>query len=243
MAVISALIFILISECAFADSTKSLFSGKQDYLILGTVKDVGEDLITVTVDNTVGSSVPSLSGTDISVVKFTYSYCTEHTTSDFNQPKIGDNIFASVNLTGSKYEIQSGAYKVDSSEIKNCSTIVYQDMNNEQCLEDAVKIAYFIRSNGKITQFTTENDGKIYALSEDGKTLIYPLPDNQCIKFVDDSGKIADIFEEDVMPIVSPPAAEAPHNDNRWIIALGVMLGGGALGFLAFYLFYARKRI
>ena len=234
---------VLLSAVFCYGAAKDIFSGKQDCLILGTVKDIGDSYITVGVDNTVGSQMPVLGGTDIEIDKFSYSYCTDHTTAEFNQPKIGDNIFASISVSGEKYIIENGAYKVDSSEMKNCSTIVYRDMKDEDCLKEAVEIAYFIRSNGKITKFTIEDDGKIYAINEDDKTLIYPLPGNQCVKFADDDGKIIENFEEDVMPIVSPEPHDAMHTDNRWVAAIAIMLGGAALGFAVFYLFYARRRV
>ncbi len=224
-------------------AAKDIINGEQECLILGTVKDIGDKYTTVSVDNTVGEQMPTLIGSDVLIEKFSYSYCSDHISTEFNQPKIGDNIFASVNAWGENYRIENGAYKVDSSEQKNCSTLVYRDMNGEDCLNEAVEIAYFIRSNGKIVKFSAEEDGKIFAVNEDDKTLIYPLAGNQCVKFVDSDGKIIENFEEDVMPIVSPEAHEARHKDNRWIIAFSVMIGGAAAGFLAFYLFFAGRRV
>ena len=228
----------------YSDSDKSIFDDEQDCLILGTVKDVSEDRVTVTVDNTVGSRTPSMLGEDIEIKRFSYSYCEEHTPPEFNNPKIGDNIFASLAKEGDGYCVQSGAYKVDSIEIKNCSTIVYKDMRGEECLEDAVKIAYFVRSNGKITEFKTDSNGKIYALNDSDEILVYPLVGNQCIKFVDDYGKIIDeLAGEDVMPIVPSPPDEAHENDKKWIAAAVVFVGGALAGFLVMLVFYARKRI
>lgn len=238
------LITVLSVELCRADSVKEIFSGNQKYLILGTVKDVKDGSVTVTVDNTVGSKEPSIQGKDISVNKFSYSYCAEHTPVEFNNPKIGDNIFASIDDSGDEYIIKNGAFKVDSSEIKNCSTIVHQRMSGEQCFEDAVKIAYFIRANGKITKFTSDGDGKIYAVSDDDKILIYPLEGNQCVKVVDDYGKvISDSSEQDVMPIVPSASAKPPKEDNRWLVASFVLLGGAVIGFFALYFLYAKKRI
>ena len=45
------------------------------------------------------------------------------------------------------------------------------------------------------------------------------------------------------MPIVSPEPHDAMHTDNRWVAAIAIMLGGAALGFAVFYLFYARGRV
>ena len=229
---------------AYAYSVKDILDGNQDYLILGTIKDVDSRNVTVTVDNTVGKEAPDLKIGDISIEKFSYSYCEEHTSTDFNNPKIGDNIFASVNLENGKYKISGGAYKVDSSEIKNCSVIVYQDMKGEDCLNDAVKISYFIRTNGKITEFETDGSGSIYAVSDDDKILIYPLPGNESIKFVDAAGKvISEDVTDDVMPIVPNNLPKDNAGDNRWITAVGIIASGALFGFVMFYVLYMKKRL
>lgn len=244
LSLICFLMIIMSYTAVYSDGAESIFEGVQDYLILGTVKDVSDDSVIVTVDNTVGTKTPSMLGEDIEIGRFSYSYCEEHTPSDFNNPKIGDNIFASISENGNKYSVENGAYKVDSSEIKNCSTIVHQNMNGEECLESSVKIAYFIRSNGKITNFKAGGNGRIYALNDGDEILIYPLSGNQCIKFVDDYGKIIDdVAEGDVMPIVPSPSQEPHQHDKKWIAATVVFVGGAALGFLALFVFYARKRL
>lgn len=238
--------FVIVLSCVsvYSNDAESIFDGEQDYLILGTVKDVSEDKVIITVDNTVGVKTPSLMGEDIEIERFSYSYCEEHTPSDFNKPKIGDNIFASVSKNKDRYAIANGAYKVDSSEIKNCSTLVYRDMRGEECLESSVKIAYFIRSNGKITNFKTDSDGKIYALNDGDKILVYPLVGNQCIKFVDDYGKVLDeAAEDDVMPIVPSNSQKNNHHDRKWLAAIAIFSSGAILGFLVMLVFYARKRL
>ena len=237
-------IIIMTSFSVYSNDAESIFDGEQDYLILGTVKDIIEDNVVITVDNTIGVKTPSLIDKDIEIEKFSYSYCEEHTPGDFNKPKIGDNIFASVVKSKDDYAIANGAYKVDSSEIKNCSTLVYRSMRGEDCLESAVKIAYFIRSNGKITDFKTDNDGKIYALNDGDRILVYPLVGNQCIKFVDDYGKILDeTTHDDVMPIVPSNQQKINHYDKRWILSISIFCGGAVLGFLVMLIFYARKRL
>lgn len=228
----------------FADEADNIFEGKQDYLILGTVKDVTDGTAAVTVDNTVGASLPSMIGKDIYIEKFSYSYCTDHAPDDFNNPKIGDNVFASISKNGETYIVANGAYRVDSIEIKNLSTVVYTGMQGEDCLDSSVKIAYFIRSNGKITEFKKDDEGKIYAINNKDKVLVYPLAGNQCIKFVDESGKfIEDISENDVMPIGPAPVQEDNIDDKRWIKASVVFAGGAVLGFIVLFAFYAKKRI
>ena len=231
-------IFAVLSSLSvsYAASPKDIFEGNQEYLILGTVKDIDGDSALVTVDNIIAQGSPAIKGTDITIENFDYSYCEEHTPSEFNKPKIGDNVFASLNSGKTSYTVAGGAYKVDSSEAKNCSTIVYYDMKREDCLYDAVKISYFIRTNGKITSFESDDKGNIYAISNDDKILIYPLPGNDCIKFVDDEGKImSDELEEDVMPIVPNTSPEKKADDNRYLIAAGIIVIGAVLGFAVSY--------
>lgn len=229
---------------AYAYSAEDILNGEHDLLILGTVKDVDDDTVTVTVDNTVGKEVPSLKSGDIDIERFKYSYCEEHTTDEFNSPKIGDNIFASLSLKNGTYELLGGAYKVDSSEIKNTCVIVYQNMKGEECLNDAVEISYFIRTNGKISRFETDDSGSIYAVNDDDKIIIYPLPGNESIKIADSDGKIiSEDFNDDVMPIVPNSPMKENERDNRWIASCTIIALGAAVGVVFFYVLYAKKRI
>lgn len=243
-AIVFALVVAAQAAFVYADTADDILGGKYDSLILGTVKDVGDDYVTVTVDNIVGSDSDMLKDKDITTDKFTFSYCDKHVPEEFNKPKVGDNIFLSLKKDGDGYGVTC-AYKIDSSEQKNCSTLVYQDMQGEKCFEDAVKIAYFIRSNGKITEFdTASEDGKIYAVSGGEKVLIYPLPGNQCVRVINSSGETVDEGgDTDVMPIVSANAPQHDNNDRRTVISLVIMCGGVVVGFFAFYFFYAKKRM
>jgi len=241
------LLFCLtVSLCtlASADGIKKIFEGEQEFLILGTVKDVTEDVVVVTVDNTVGEKSPSIVGEDVNILKFSYSYCEDHAPKSFNNPKIGDNIFVSASLEEENYKVVNGAYRVDSSEIKNCSTLVHQNMRGQDCLEDAVKLAYFVRTNGKITEFKKGSDDKIYAVTDTDEVLVYPLPGNQCIKFVDNNDQILDeTTQDDVIPIVPEPATEKDADSNKWIFAVSIFAGGAILGFLAMLFYYTRKKL
>lgn len=234
----------IIGLSAYAYSADDILNGEHDLLILGTVKDVDSDTVTVTVDNTVGKDTPSLRTGDINIERFNYSYCEDHTTEEFNSPKIGDNIFASLCLKNGAYEILGGAYKVDSSEIKNTCVIVYQNMKGEDCLNDAVEISYFIRTNGKISKFETDDNGSIYAVNDDDKILIYPLPGNESIKIADADGKIiSEDFNDDVMPIVPNSPIKENERDNRWIVSSVIIALGTVAGLVIFYVLYAKKRI
>jgi len=240
-------LFIIISSYAMvsAEGIEDIFDGDNDFLILGTVTGVADDIVAVTVDNTVGEKVASLTGKEIKIHKFSYSYCEEHTPTSFNNPQIGDNLFASISKDSDKYRIANGVYKVDSSEVKNCSTLVHQNMRNQDCLADAVKLAYFVRSNGKIKDFKVDSEGNIYALKEDDEVLVYPLVGNQqCIKFVDNNGKILDeTVHDDVIPIVPQPVQEETPDNNKWIWATGIFVGGALLGFLVMIFIYSKKRL
>lgn len=237
------LVLILSAINVNAYSVNDILNGNQDYLLLGTIKDINGDDITVTVDNTVGNAELPIDTKDIIIDKFEYSYCEEHVPKSFNGPKIGDNLFVSVNYKSGKYTLAGGAYKVDSSEIKNCSVIVYSNMKGEDCLSDAVKISYFIRTNGKITEFKSDN-GNIYAISDNEKILIYPLPGNESIKMVDKDGKIISNNDiDDVMPIVPNAPQENKSNNNRRVAALLIIATGALSGVVVFYILHAKKRI
>lgn len=219
-----ALVLVL-SFTAYADNVDDMLGGKQDYVILGSVKDIKDEVITVTVDHVLGGAAPNMTGTDVSIAQFAYSYCEEHSTEEFRSPIVSDNIVISINKSAEGFEMANCAYKVDSNEYASCKIIVHEDLKDEDCLKSLLEATCFIRSNAKVKEFEFDEEGRIYA--------VYPQTAEQCVHIVGDDG--AAVVNEDIpdtLPTV-PPAAPSdgsqPLTDNRWIPAICI-LASGALG-------------
>ncbi len=224
--------------CASADGVEQILSGKQDFVILGSIKDIENDIIVVTVDYVLDSPESSLIGTDINVDKFSYSYCSDHVPQSFNNPIVSDNVVLSVDHSGDIYKIKNGAYKVDSNEYANCKIIMHEDSKDKDCVKGLLEVTCYIRSNAKVKEFEFDDDGRIYA--------VYPQTTEQCIYFVDDSGSaIIDIDVPDTLPTIPHSASsdkDASKNDLRWIYSIVILVIGSLIGVAAAYLYMAKKR-
>ncbi|MBO5008517.1 MAG: hypothetical protein J6D26_06750 [Clostridia bacterium] len=221
---------------AHADNMVGFISGKQDHMILGSVKDISEKKIVITVDHVLSEPASKLIGTDITVSAFEYSYCEEHTPDEFNSPIISDNLVISVDKKGDAYVVKNGAYKVDSNEYASCKIVVHEDMHEEDCLSDLMRITCFIRSNAKVKEFEFDEEGRIYAA--------YPQTVEQCVNFVDDDGTaLVDEETPDTLPTVPPaaPGEQSHSEDNRWIIAVCMLVVGSIAGMGVLYLVMTRK--
>jgi len=222
---------------AFADNVDSMLEGKQDYVIMGSIKDIKDDIITVTVDHVLGNSDIDMIGKDIGISQFSYSYCEEHSTAEFRSPIISDNIVISINKSNAGYEMANCAYKVDSNEYASCKIIVHEDIHEEDCIKSLLEATCFIRSNGKVNEFEFDEDGRIYA--------VYPQTAEQCVHIVRDDGT-AIVKDEipDTLPTV-PPAAPTgnttPLDDRRWIVSICILVGGVLIGAVRAYVVTLRK--
>lgn len=219
-----------------ADKADDFITGKQDYLILGSVKDINEKKVIITVDHVLNESASKLVGTDITVSAFEYSYCADHTPIEFNSPIISDNLVISIDKRNDEYVMKNGAYKVDSNEYASCKIVVHEDMHEEDCLDELMIITCFVRSNAKVKEFKFDENGRIYAA--------YPQTVEQCVNFVDDDGAaLADEDPPDTLPTV-PPAAPGDLSvieDNRWIIAIIMLVAGSLAGVGTAYIIIRRK--
>lgn len=207
-------------------------------VVLGTVKDIKDGIVTVTVDHVLGKTASDMIGKDIDVAQFTYTYCDEHSTSEFRNPKISDNIAISVLSADIGYELDEFAYKVDSNEYASCKIIVHEDIQDKDCIKELLEATCYIRSNAKVKDFEFDEDGRIYA--------VYPQTTEQCLQVVGADGTaIVNDNVPDTLPTV-PPAApeEAPHppKDGRVIIALCIIVLGMVLGTAFGYVYILRKK-
>lgn len=232
-------LIVLSAVTVCANEVKDMMSGKQDLVILGSVKDIKDGKVTVTVDHVLGRTGTKLAGTDIAVSQFSYSYCDEHSTSEFRSPRISDNIAISLNETEDGiYKMANCAYKVDSNEYASCRIVVHEDILKEDCIRPLLEATCYLRSNAKVKEFEFDEDGRIYA--------VYPQTAEQCVQVVADDGSAVITGDSpDTLPTVPPaaPTENQPHEnkDNRWILAL-VLLGTGIVaGALAGYVIILRS--
>ncbi|MBQ8588468.1 MAG: hypothetical protein IJ454_03660 [Clostridia bacterium] len=227
MLIVCVIICLASSMSAYAGTVADMLGGNQDYIIMGSVKDIKNDTVVVTIDHVLGMNSSDMIGTDVTVSKFTYSYCEDHSTSEFRNPIVSDNIV--IDLTKDSnggYSMANCAYKVDSNEYASCKIIVHEDIHEEDCIKDLLEATCFIRSNAKVSEFEFDEEGRIYA--------VYPQTAEQCVRLVDDEG--SSVVEEeipDTLPTV-PPAApgDAPIQNNGTyttyaviILAVGVLAG------------------
>ncbi len=239
--VILLLICVLIvfsCSVASADVDKSIINGKQAYLIMGSVKDINNNDIIITVDHVLGVEASALVGKDITVSNFVYSYCTYHTPHDFSYPVVSDNVVISVDYDGDKYVIKNGAFKVDSNEYSTCKIISHIEEDNEDCIKALAEITCFIRSNAKVKKFTFEENGSIYA--------VYPQTMEQCIQSVDDNGKaivksghVEESLPEEVVNHSAPQDSKGKNIRSIYVALIFVI--GAILGIVVSYIVSVKK--
>lgn len=234
-----ALLFVfgITSLCASAETNTAMLKGDQDYIILGSVKNIEDEFITVTVDHVLGQRASELVGDDIKIEKFIYTYCTNHIPADFCSPIVSDNVVISLDYKEEAYVMKNGAYKVDSNEYASCKIINHSDEYSEECIRALAQITCFIRSDTKVNDFKFDSEGNIFA--------VYPQSMQQCIQFVDGEGNVVvDDAVEEANPenrVVEAAAPADEGEDNRWIYGILVLALGAVLGVAISY-FYSKKK-
>ena len=231
-------ICFLFSVTAYAGNVSDMLAGNQDYIILGSVKDIKDDNVVITVDHVMGMNASDMVGTDVVVSKFTYTYCEEHSTSDFRSPIVSDNVVIDLTkISNGRYEMSNCAYKVDSNEYASCKIIVHEDLSGEDCLKELLEATCFVRSNAKVKEFEFDEEGRIYA--------VYPQTAEQCVRLVDDEGSsVKEDVTPDTLPTV-PPAAphDVPVNDsNHTSKAIMILIVGVIGGMVVSYISVLRKK-
>ena len=246
---ISALLFCLIlvsNSITFAkDIALDVIDGEHDCLMLATVSDIDDKYVTVEFYDTLNKTeeyIPS----SIKIEKFTYSYCIEHS-DNFNNPKIGDNIFVVLDKSGDVYKA-SNAYKTDTVDIRTLNILVPSSMGNKECMTDVAAIAYYIRSGGVHTAFAFV-DNTVSIIDDNAEIVIYPVSDKTpvAIKYITGDGKsVTNSKQQDVISVDSllPQniALQREKLFGKRIVSLGIIFAGVISGMLVMYFVSNRRK-
>ncbi len=231
-----AILVLVLPFSAMAQTTEDMLQGKQDMVVMGSVKDIRDDIITITVDHCLGNNNSDLIGTDIQVEEFSYTYCEKHSTSEFRSPMISDNVVVSVNRSGDIYSLANAAYKVDSNEYANCKIIVLGGAE-EDCVNDLLSATCYIRANAMVNKFDFDSEGRIYA--------VYPQSPEQCLTTVSSQGqKLADEETPDELPAVPAPAPaqENQPTQDYTMYTIIILVVGVFAGMAVAYALFARRK-
>jgi len=231
-----AILILAFPFSAMAETTEDMLQGKQDMVILGSVKDIKDDIITITVDHHLGKNDSEFIGQDILVEEFSYTYCEKHSTSEFRSPMISDNVIVSVNRSGDMYTLANAAYKVDSNEYANCKIIVL-DGAEEDCVNDLLSATCYIRANAMVNKFDFDSEGRIYA--------VYPQSPEQCLTTVSSQGqKLADEETPDELPAVPAPAPvqETEPMPDYTMYTIAILIVGIFAGMAVAYFSFMSKK-
>lgn len=230
--ILISLVFFLFATTVSADKNIKIISKPQDYLVLGSINDIDEESIIITVDQVLGVKASGLVGEKITVKPFTYSYCTYHTPYSFTKPSVSDNVVISLRTDGKKYAVENGAYKIDTTEHTSCKIISHAEEENEDCIKELAEITCFIRSNAKIKEFSFDSDGNIFA--------VYPQSMEQCVQIVDSSGELVadDEAEQPILEHLEEQGEkQAKEETGKYpVYSVLIFAVGAILGLLTAYL-------
>ena len=239
-AFLCAMFVLTFGSAVFANGTEDMLGGKQDLVIMGSVKDITGEEITITVDHVLGRNGSELVGTDINVKKFSYTYCEEHSTSDFRNPIISDNIVISLNGNDDgTYQVANSAYKVNSNEYASCKIIMLDGTDDDACVQQMQKVTCYVRANGMVSDFGFDSEGRIYA--------VYPQSPEQCLHLVHEDGTAVNPEEaQEPIPVVgddSESKEKEASADKRGIYALVIIAGGAIVGLIIAFAIRMRREI
>ncbi len=227
------------------DIALDVMENEHDYLMFATVSDIDDNFITVefydTLNKTEDRIPPSLK-----IEKFRYSYCSEHGDS-FNNPKIGDNIFASVDKSGDVYTA-SAVYKTDTVDSRTLNLLVPADMENQECMTDTAALAYFIRNGGANITFGFA-DNTVSVMQDGKESIIYPTDAKTpvAIKYITGEGKNKIAEKKQDVIAVNPVIPEDIQYYKellfgRRVIALGIIFSGIIIGMIVVYFTSNRRK-
>jgi len=233
--VIAVLLCFSTSVCA-QGNVSDIINGKQEYLLLATVMDVNNSSVVVApyynIYNGDGTKEISLSES-IEISKFRYSYCSDHVDISAT-PRVGDNIFVSLNKSGGGYTVANGAYKTSSVDYKLLTFYASESMKDKDCLAEIVALAYFVRTDGSMRDFrledgtlTVENDGKVLTLYPNARI-------NEVITFVNINGQAVDNIKTRDVITDGEPSVDIP-DDGRWIVAIAFVVISMLIGAVVVY--------
>ncbi len=217
-------------------NVSDIIEGNQDYLLLATVVDIDGPSIILAPYHSIdtNSSEPVRTPNEnITVEKFRYSYCEDHTDISMT-PKVGDNIFISLDKNGYKYSVANGVYKISSVDYKLLTFYASESMRDSDCLADIVALAYFVRTNGTMRDFRFEN-GTLTTRIDERPLTLYPTENiSETVSFVNISGKVIESAKiKDV--IKEGEGAVEDKTDYRWLVSYVIIFFGALIGGIVVY--------
>lgn len=217
-------------------NVSNILAGEQDYVLLATVVDVNDSFVVVAPYHNIynGENSQQLSvSNNISIAKFRYSYCSDH--ADISTtPRVGDNIFVSLNKNGSEYVVANGVYKTSSVDYKLLTFYASESMKGRDCMSEIVALAYFVRTDGSMRSFNFEN-GELTVESDSKILTLYPTDNiNDTVTFVNIQGKVIDnVKTKDV--ITEGSSHEESKPDFRWLFSVALIALSALTGAIVIY--------
>lgn len=227
------------------DIALDVLDGKHDYQIFATISDIDDEYITADFYSTLNKTEDDIPSS-IKIEKFKYTYCSEHS-DNFNNPKIGDNIFAVVDKSGENYKC-SVAYKTDTVDTKTLSIYAPSGMADRNCMIDVIAVAYYIRSDGAYPSFVFTDD-TLSVVLKDEEVPLYPTDSKTplAVKYVTGDGKPLNQEEQQDVIAVNPTPNQTMKFYRemllgRRIVSLGIMFCGVIIGMIVVYLVSAKRK-
>ena len=256
MCIVLAAVLCCTVGASASDIALSTVNGEHDMAVLATISDIDDESITADLYNSVGVLPGDKTelAHSVKIKKFRYTYCSEHA-SDYNTPKVGDNIFISLNAVEKSggeplYEAVGAVYKTDTVDIRTLSVLAPDEMKNKDCMDDIVAVAYYIRSDGMQKEFNF-GDGTVSITKDDKEIRLYP-PDVKTqlpIKYIDKDGKIVSTDKKQDVISVNPDnpmggigAIDRGFITSRRIIAVGIIAAGLIIGMIVVYIGATRRK-
>lgn len=242
-----------VTTCFGEEIALKVLSDTDAHCVLATVSDIDDNYIYAELYNTVADTqhVDSVLPKMLKIKKFRYSYCEEHA-EEYNSPRVGDNIFATLKGDGNVFAVTTAAYKTDTVDERTLNFLAPAEMKNEHCLDDVVALSYYVRSNGLERGFVFDNGSVMLDRGDNTLTKLYPadIKNPIPVKFVDMTGKIVDEKkQQDVIDVTGNNIFENLWGSYNYelifakrILALGIILAGFILGMVVVYFAVVRKK-
>lgn len=242
-----------VTTCFSEEITLNVLSDTEAHCVLATVSDIDDNYVYAELYNTVADTqhIDSVLPKMLKIKKFRYSYCTEHA-EEYNSPRVGDNIFATLKGDGNVYAVTSAVYKTDTVDERTLNFLAPAEMKNEHCLDDVVALAYYVRSNGLERGFVFDNGSVMLDRGDNTMTKLYPadIKNPIPVKFVDLTGKVVDEKkQQDVIDVSGGNIFENLWGSYNYelvfakrVLALGIILAGIILGMVVVYFVVVRKK-
>ena len=247
------LLITAVTTCFGEEIAVNVLSDTEAHCVLATISDIDDNYIYAELYNTVADNqhIDSVLPKILRIKKFRYSYCQEHA-DGYNSPRIGDNIFATLQGDGNVYSVTSAAYKTDTVDERTLNFLAPAEMKNEHCLDDVVALSYYVRSNGLERGFVFDNGSVMLNRGDNTITKLYPadIKNPIPVKFVDMSGKVVEEKkQQDVIDVSGNNIFEDLWGSYNYelvfakrVLSLGIILAGIILGMVVVYFVVVRKK-